>query len=349
MKERSIPSPKELKKQVVQDLGKQILDRRPQQIFLFVLAISTVIAGYITLLGRNNSIFTDLMACVILCLAHSVLVFLAHEAMHGSISSNKQVQNFIGFIGMLPFMVSPTLWRQWHNKNHHGHTNAGNRDPDSFGTLDRYERVKSTRFVTKLAPGSGHWLSYFFLFYWFTFHGQVVLWIQSALLYDFRTLNRKKAIFETGLMFAYWAGLAYIAGPYLSILMIAIPMIVANFTIMSYIATNHFLMPQDPHPLLNSMGVTTLPILDMLHLNFSHHIEHHLFPTMNWKNFPALRKYLKERFPEVYLAPNHKRAISMLYKTPRIYQDDQTLCDPEKTSDHITIAQVHMNLRQAVH
>ena len=68
----------------------------------------------------------------------------------------------LGYLGFAPMLVSPTLWRTWHNQVHHGKTNQGNSDPDGFGTLSRYEKAPSTRFVARLAPGSRHPVRYFF-------------------------------------------------------------------------------------------------------------------------------------------------------------------------------------------
>ena len=47
--------------------------------------------------------------------------------------------------------------------------------------------------------------------------------------------------------------------------------------------TNHFLNPvsMNSDPLVNTTSIVVHPIFDWLHLNFSYHTEHHLFPGMN--------------------------------------------------------------------
>ncbi|SMF00475.1 fatty acid desaturase family protein [Pseudobacteriovorax antillogorgiicola] len=341
----ALPPAKQIKRAIINELGQRTLRSHPWQALLY-LPIVGGIATITAVVIQNDFVWQlNLALSVLLAMFYGAAVFLAHEAMHGSIVRNAIGQEIMGYLGFTLFLVSPHLWRVWHNKNHHGHTNQGNRDPDSFGTIDRYERVRSTRFVTQLAPGGRSWLSYLFLFYWFTFHGQVVLWIQSKFLHDFKGTNRKRAFVDTSLMLAFWVALGLSAGAYKSIFVILIPMVLGNFTIMSYIATNHFLMPQDPHPLKNSMGINTSRFFDIIHFNFSHHIEHHLFPSVNWSQFPKIRRWLQKNYPEDYTAPSHGQALRLLYSTPRIYRDPEVLCDPEGHYQDIPIASLRPTLR----
>lgn len=344
MENSSLPSPVNLRRTIMKQVPSTLFNRHPLQMWLYAPIVVMMLAlGYL-MYAYSGPWYLMFLGSLGLSILVGAAVFLAHEALHGSITKNLYLQNFAGYIGFSPFLISPQLWRFWHNKAHHGHTNQGNFDPDSFGTLERCQRVRSTRLVTKLAPGSGHWLSYFFLFYWFTFHGQIVLWLQSKYAYAFRGFNRSRAIVESILMLLGWLGLSYILGLYNALFIILIPMILGNFTIMSYIATNHFLMPQSDHPLLNSMGITSPKWIDALHFNFSHHIEHHMFPGMNWSQTPALRRWLKHHYGEYYMAPTHAKALYWLYKTPRIYKTPEVLVDPWNADRSYPIATLQSKL-----
>jgi fatty acid desaturase len=273
--------------------------------------------------------------------------FLAHETLHGSVVRNKTVQKMLGFVGFLPFVVSPELWHVWHNQVHHGRTNQGDRDPDGFGTLERCARLPAARILVKFAPGSGTWYSALFLFYWFTLHGQVVLWVLSQSRAFYR-MNKRTAHAQTALMALFWAGVAVVLGVKGFFLAVALPMALANFIVMSYIATNHFLRPQteENDPVRNSMSVTTLPMIDLLHFNFSHHVEHHLFPAMSPHFAPRVRALLRELVGKEYVSPPHWKAIWFLYRTPRIYKDANTLIDPE-TGREVALEGVTRELREA--
>ena len=139
-------------------------------------------------------------------------------------------------------------------------TPGRNADPDSFGTLGRYQKMPSTRFVARLAPGSRHWTSAFFFAYWFSFHSQVVLWIQSKYMRSFANLNRRRAKLDTLGSVAFWVALASIAG-WRSLYVIVIPLIIANATVMS---SSRRITSCAPRPRLttqsNSMSVTTLKL-----------------------------------------------------------------------------------------
>ena len=87
-------------------------------------------------------------------------------------------------------------------------------------------------------------------------------------------------------------------------------MMVANCMVMIYIFTNHLLRPlTEKHSSLDgTMSVTTLKLIDRLHFHFSHHIEHHLFPSMGSNNYPLVRKILLEITGDRYLTPIPQRS-----------------------------------------
>jgi fatty acid desaturase len=163
------------------------------------------------------------------------------------------------------------------------------------------------------------------------FHGQVVLWIQSRYMRGFRRLNRRRAIIDSAVSALAWLTVIVLAGPFHAIFAVVVPLVLANFIVMSYIATNHFMRPltETNDPIENSMSVTTLPVIDRLHFNFSHHVEHHLFPNMSAKHAPRVRAWLLENEPDRYVSPKHWLAFAYLYRTPRVYLDATTLCDPD--------------------
>jgi fatty acid desaturase len=147
---------------------------------------------------------------------------------------------------------------------------------------------------------------------------------------------------------AGWVALAIAAGPVGAIYVMVIPMIITNFFVMSYIATNHFMRPQTERnePIENSMSVNTLPFIDRLHFNFSHHVEHHLFPRMSAKHAPRVRQWLRTNEADRYVSPPHVRAFAYLYKTPRVYLDANTLCDPDHSEHQVEIDDVTAALMQ---
>lgn len=324
------PAAAALRRRIRDELPPDTFEPRPARALWFLPLSATAIASVGALVVVRPAWWWSLALAFVIGHCLAAMGFLAHEALHGSIVSSTKIQTFLGYLGFAPVGVSPALWRVWHNQVHHAKTNMGDADPDSFGTIRRYRKAPSTRFVARLAPGSRHWSSAFFLTYWFTFHAQIVLWIQSKYMRTFANLNRRRAKLDTLASFVGWIALATVAGWY-SVYALLIPVMVANAIVMSYIATNHFMRPQmeTNDPIENSMSVTTAPLVDRLHFNFSHHVEHHLFPRMSGASAPAVRAWLREHEGERYVSPPHPVAVAALYRTPRVYLDATTLVDPE--------------------
>jgi fatty acid desaturase len=86
--------------------------------------------------------------------------------------------------------------------------------------------------------------------------------------------------------------------------------------------------------------------LDAIHLHFSHHVEHHLFPTLSHRYYPLVRASLRRRAGTRYFAPTHWGALRVLYATPRHYAENNVLVNP-LTGTRVAMAEVEARLRRA--
>jgi fatty acid desaturase len=241
------------------------------------------------------------------------------------------MQTFLGFFGAIPFFISPTFWRFWHNRLHHGKTQQLIRDPDAFPNLRIYKHSKFTKAIFPLTPGSGHKRSYAYFFFWFSFHNFVA---QTYLRFKnriFDGLNQKQVSLEFGLQLVIGITLLIYAGPRNWLWVLVLPLIVQNYMLMSYISTNHNLSPltNENDPLINSLTVTNHPILEYLNLNFGYHVEHHIFPTAGSSRIKAVHKELLRQFPETFQVMPKWKAMKALYSTSRIYKNSRELINPE--------------------
>jgi fatty acid desaturase len=257
--------------------------------------------------------------------------FFTHELLHGSVVRNKTLQDVIGFFGFMPFFISPTFWRMWHNQLHHGKTQSIVHDPDAFPTLKIFRYSKFMNFMFPFTPGSGHKRSATYLFFWFSFH---VFVAQSYLRFRnsiFEKLNHKRVSFEFGGQILIWGTMLYLLGPENLFWTWVIPLFAQNYFAMSYIATNHNLSPltRVNDPLVNSLTVTNHPVLEWIHLNFGYHVEHHIFPTISGVHSKKIHKILKAEFPNDFQYMYKAKAISLLYKTARVYKNTKILMNPE--------------------
>jgi fatty acid desaturase len=262
---------------------------------------------------------------------NGTLGFVSHELLHGSVTKNAKLQAVLGFMGLTPYLVSPTYWKHSHNKLHHGQTQKTIRDPDAFPTMRIYKSSKFLQFVFPFTPGSGYKRSIFYFFFWFSFHNivaQVWLRFRNGI---FDSMNHRKATIELAVQVAFIGSMMYLAGPSNWVWAFAIPFFVQNYLLMSYISTNHNLSPltNENDPLANSLSVTNHPVLEFLNMNFGYHIEHHLFPTVSGKHTKTIHHELVKRFPDTYKVMPKWQAMKALYNTPRIYKTSTQLVHPE--------------------
>ena len=248
-----------LKRIVRTDLPPEIFRQKPLRAMLALPLVLIILVGSFVLIKSFLPWYLALVLSVLLGNFYGSLFFFGHEVAHGAVVRSKLVQDVILFPAFLIFCLSPHFWRAWHNVAHHAHTNIEGHDPDNFGTIELFNRTRFSRFIHHFAPGSGSWVSYSFLFVFFTLHGQGVLWWNSQQI-DFPSLRKTRAAVETFLMIGFWIVLSVLVGLRATLFVVLIPMVVANAVIMSYIVTNHLLRPLTGvrDTLSTTMSVSTL-------------------------------------------------------------------------------------------
>jgi fatty acid desaturase len=268
------------------------------------------------------------VASIIIGCSLAGLVFLGHETMHGGVVRGRWTIKLVGFICMLPFTLSPTLWTNWHNRVHHNHCAQAGRDPDMYPTMMEYETQKAARIMADhFGLGRRRLISLFSLLVGFTGQSQQMLWtarereILSPGLY-------RRALLEFAAGVALWTILAFVVGfvPFIYLL----PLVAANTVVMMFIMSNHNLSPLTPinDPLVNSLSVTLPRPLEWLTLNFGYHSEHHMFPALSTRHGAVIRDAILEHYPHHYQSMPLSTALVKLYNTARVYKDDVTLTDP---------------------
>jgi fatty acid desaturase len=250
--------------------------------------------------------------------------------MHHALTKNRLVEKLVGYAGFGIYCLSPTLWVAWHNQAHHGNTGKPVADPDGFGRIGFWEKNALVRVLEKFTPGSGHKRSGAFLFFWFSLHSFLVLVVHSQRNGYYARASRRVVYTESAVMLAVWLTVLALVGPWSFLFVYVVPVLIANGMVMSYIATNHFLNPltEVNDPFANSLSVTGPRWLEVLHLHFGYHVEHHLFPTMSGRHAPVVREVLRRLYGERYLTMPHARALRLLYSRPKLHREHDTLIDP---------------------
>ena len=346
----TISSDTALRTAIAAELPPAVFVRRPLRVLLVFPLIAFIVGVSGLLLMPALPWYLIVPTLLALANAYVALMFFGHEVAHGATVRSERLQDAVLWLSCAIFVVSSHLWRHWHNRLHHGRTNVPGADPDRYRLVEELAQTPAPiRWLTmRFAPGSGRWLSAFYFFIAFTVHGQAVLWTfsrrQPAIGFSWG-----RALGETVVVAMGWLTLGLAVGPRGALLIIVIPMLLANAIVMAYITTNHMLRPltQVPDCLATTMSVTTLGAIDAVHLHFSHHVEHHLFPAMSHRHYPLVRQSLRRRAGERYLAPSHWRALVTLYQTPRHYAKYDELMNP-LTGRRLPLDVVEVRLRQAM-
>jgi fatty acid desaturase len=266
---------------------------------------------------------------LVIGISFACLTFFGHEAMHGAIVRGRLARHVVGWIGFLPFTMSPRLWTAWHDRVHHANANLPG-DPDMYPTLGEYHGSRRIRFfVDMFSLGGRRWRGLLSLFLGFTVQGGHQL--ACARKYDYlKPRAYALALAETLAGVAFWAVVAAFVGFVPFLFIYVVPLLVANAVVMSFILTNHSLSPRVEinDPLVSGLSVTTPRWIEWITLGFGYHVEHHLFPSMSSRHAHQVRDAVRRRWPLRYQSMPLASALAALHRTSRVYKDAVTLVDP---------------------
>lgn len=313
---------RELKKRLPREYFKPL----PSRLLWLIPYVGLAVMGIFILNREGVPVFAKFGLAGVLGMVYSSAGFLGHEVLHGCVVRRPFIRDLVGALCFSPFLLGPKLWRKWHNVEHHGHT-QGEDDPDAMGTLEDLRERPSLQTIYKLAPWLRSFVTFASFTLWFSVHSFLML---LRFFGDFARKDRYAVMAQFVLPVLGWTALMVWLGPGNFLFAYVLPVLVANFVVMSYIATNHLLNPLTSvnDPLVNSLTVDKPRWVDVMHLNFSHHTEHHIFPTMNPKFAPKVRALAKELWPDRYNEMPHWQALLTLWRTPRLYRTESELADP---------------------
>lgn len=289
-------------------LPKEAFQPEKRKLLPAALHLSLIVSGWIAL-RYIRGIYVPLVS---LGIGNSLvcLGFLAHETSHRVVVRNPKIRYKLELLFWGLNLIPATMWIRLHNESHHAHTNTIV-DPDRRFLLAE-KNSHTIGYATILYPNRYLRFSIICLF-------QFIFYIARNLVSVFTpgrklklnsftpkyTAGDKRTIaVEILFIFCIQGGIFLISGSHLKSYFFAglAPVLVTSIIGMSYIFTNHFLNPigNGEDPLASTTSVIVPRWIDNLHLNFSYHTEHHLFPTMNSKYYPFVKALLQQHFPSQY-------------------------------------------------
>jgi len=270
-----------------------------------------------------------------------ILLFSSHDLMHGSVQKKSRLTDLISFLGLSMLFMPPTQWKSLHNLVHHNHTNSL-ADPDRnylYEQSNTWGKWIQNLFVPSLEVHP-FWLIVGMAGAWFVHNFRNV---SSVLLFNNKSVDyvpaaftvsakdRWAIAFESLAIFGiHFSILAYLEFHPLKVaIAYVLPLAIGHAGSMFYIYTNHLFcrMTSVNDPLINSASVRVPKLFDLLHLHFSYHTEHHIFPSLNSDYYPMVQELLQIHYPGRMNLVDAGVAWRLLMETPRHYKDEVTLTD----------------------
>jgi fatty acid desaturase len=267
-----------------------------------------------------------------------VLLFSTHDLLHSQSIKNPFLRRILSLIGLTLLWMPPTFWKAVHNREHHNKTNSLH-DPDRNYLSDQpntWGKWIQNLFVPSaevnllfLTIGMAHaWGVH-------TFRNltSVLFFKYSAAKYTpaaFRVSAKERREIATELLIIcgiHVSILIYLDfNPLKMVLGYFLPIWIGYGGVMFYIYTNHMLCKMTPvnDPLVNSLSIRVPKIFDILHLNFSYHTEHHIFPGINSDYYPIVQELIETQYPGRANLLEAGAAWSLMLSTPRHYKDENT-------------------------
>jgi fatty acid desaturase len=270
-----------------------------------------------------------------------VLLFSSHDLMHGSVQKKSRLTYPIAFLGLSMLLMPPTQWKSLHNLIHHNTTNSL-ADPDRnylYQQPDTWGKWIQNLFVPSVEVNP-LWLTVGMAGSWLVHNFRNV---SSVLLFNDKSVDYVPAAFTVspkdrstialeclGILVIHLSVLFYLDfNPIKVTLAYILPIALGHAGAMFYIYTNHMgcRMTSINDPLINSASLRVPKIFDLLHLNFSYHTEHHIFPSLNSNYYPMVQELLKVHYPDRMNLIDAGEAWRLLMQTPRHYKDEVTFTD----------------------
>jgi fatty acid desaturase len=304
---------------------------------LMILIVGWAIASY---LDQWTWYYLWLYLPIAIVMGNSivVLLFSTHDLLHSAAISNPWLRRFVSLLGLTMLWMPPALWKAVHNREHHSKTNSV-QDPDRNYLASQPNNWVQNAFVPSsesnlilLAIGMGHgWGVH-------TFRNltSVLFFNNRSAQYPvcaFSISEKERTAIALELMAMIGIHLTIIASlgfsPIKLLLSYFLPIWIGYAGLIFYIYTNHLMcrMTEVNDPLINSLSIRVPKIFDLLHINFSYHTEHHIFPGMNPNYYPMVQELLLTHYPERFNLMDADKAWKLMLQTPRHYLDETTFTD----------------------
>ncbi|MGC5698804.1 fatty acid desaturase [Pseudomonas sp. NFXW11] len=285
---------------------KQIPDGAKQPWTVLLWTVDLLLLALAWNLWLDTSVGLQVLGLVLAGFATLQIYLILHEALHGAVSENRNLNNFIGhcsgWLIALPFLVR----RRFHMA-HHTWTAHPLNDPENRGMIEKFavmtkQQERTLEFMWK------HWIPMIaanhFLLNW---RAPFIAWAKGDTTPRIAKEKRFARLYLVGYLML--AGVALYFGHLADLLLFYLITWLFLFFMVELLNLPHHaeapLLAKDAERLqyweqdLVSHDCKNLPIWSRLViLNFNLHIVHHAFPSVPWYRLAEVQKLLHEKEPQ---------------------------------------------------
>lgn len=232
------------------------------------------------------------------------IAILMHEALHGNLFQNSQLNRLASFLCGVPAFFSGTAYKVAH-LNHHRQTRT-EQDQDEISNLCKTRRQFRALFYTWFVAGT---FLYFFI-------------VPAKAMQIGTYSERRRIAMEYIAMFAINAGIfVWGIGNHHGLWLLwywLLPLQVAMFFTNIRSIAEHQCTSTD-NALSSTRTTRSNGLVSVLMLNLNYHLEHHLFPGVPWYNLPKVHRALLPVYvtSRPYLERSYMRyALKVLFRGP---------------------------------
>ncbi len=299
-----------------------------------ILLISLFSVYSVIIFVQPNAILS-LTLCGLVGFIQATIGFnVMHDAAHGSYSNNKNVNNFIAFIGGDLMGGSTFLWKIKHNILHHTYTNIDGLDDDiAKYPMFRLCHTQDVRWFHKYQHIYSVPLYFFTTFNWILFDDYLKLATKKINTTEINTFKPKDHI-------GFWLGKLmnlgiffiipiFVFGFWKALLGFFIMHAVLGLTLALVFQMAHaveeaeFPMPNDQSKIENEWAIhqvnTTVnfamnnKVISWLVGGLNYQVEHHLYPKISHIHYPEISKIVKKTCQDLNISyhafPTFRQAL----------------------------------------
>ena len=284
------------------------------------------------LIGYLQSTISLIICSILMGISIACLFLYSHELSHGTILQKEPYlylsQNFFWAFSGIP----PTVWKRVHNLSHHQTMNTYD-DPDRK-TFKSEASFFNNLYNLFIYPNKKLRYSFtvgFAMIFYSTKHILAAFYPEGSRpsIVTYRPGYSRKEVrtifFELLYILTFWALIWIYLGAVTALFVSLISWSVYSASVILFIITQH---QRDPvfidiaDPLLATTSVIIPKWLDMIIDWHSFHVEHHLFPGINFDFYPQISEKLQEKYPDKY------DRIPLFQAVKEAYSEDVLIDDP---------------------